>query len=834
WLSLDEGDNDLVCFLSYLQAALQQIAPELGASLTPLLQANPLPPPAAMMTALINDLVKAPARTLLVLDDYHHVHSQAVHEALTFLLENGPPHFHLVLISRADPPLPLARWRVRRELTEVRAADLRFTTDEAAALLNEQMGLTLSADQIAELEKRTEGWIAALQLATLSMQDRDDLASFITSFSGSHHFVLDYLTDEVLQKQPAPRRAFLLRTALLDRFCAPLCAALLPAQNGGAAEQIGHMQQMLEELEQANLFVIRLDDERHWYRYHHLFGEFLRKRLDDELPLAERQELYGRAALWFDAQEQDDEAIQYALHSGDQCLIADLIQKYVQISMGRSELHKILRWLAAMRQAGIELTPRVKSWHAWAMLFSGETEKLAALIADLEKAATIDSTDAREIRGNLAALRGWQALFRGQPAETVRLVTQALADFPADELYIRGVTYLNLGYAYLMQGKLASAVESLREGMKLGERSGNLITEVFARTYLANAQRQQGDLQAAERGYRRAIAQATEHHQLYSPATAVAYIGLSELLREWHQLDEAAALIERACELLQQSRNDTMLNEALSARARTQAALGQFDAALATLAQSDEIALSVGQTMQSEINNATRAWIHLRFGAANFAYRWAAQQRPPDPNSLALDGYRTALALGAIWSVESPTQAQRALEILDGVKDVAQANGYVGIVLQITLQQAIARQTCGEQERALTHLADALAQAEPQGYIHQFVSIGAPMQQLLTQALRRNLHADYVRKLLAAFPTDERPTTAPALMPQLQPLIEPLSERELEVLALLVDGCSNQEIAQRLVIAVGTAKRHLNNIYGKLGVGSRTQAVAQAREIGLA
>ncbi len=863
WLSLDEADNDPVRFLTYLHAALQSAARELASENSPnastalpsltslpsmaaLLQRTPPPSTEMLITALINDLAALPARCVLVLDDYHQIHTQSIHEALIFLLENAPPTFHLILISRADPPFPLARWRVRREINEIRADDLRFQVEEAATLLNSHMGLALTPRQIEELERRTEGWIAALQLAILSMQNRDDLAGFIDSFRGSHHFVLDYLTDEVLHKQPVSRRDFLLRTSILERFGAPLCAALLAANDAVNPDLIQRAQTELEALDQANLFVIALDDERRWYRYHHLFAEFLRKRLADQLPPAEQQTLYQRAAIWCDRQGQDEEAIRYALQSEDSTLIVTLIGKYVQIAMGRSELHKILHWFEALSRAGIALTPRFKIWRAWAMLFSGEPEKLAALISELETLAedSLPGSDLakRGITGNLAALRGWLALFRGKPAQTVDLVALALEALPPDELYIRGNCYLNLGYAQLMLGNLRGAVQSLREGLAIAESSGHLITAVFARTYLANAQAQQGDLYAAERGYQHAIAQTSEAHQHDSAATGIAYIGLSQLLREWHRLDESAALIERACEMLQQSRNDAMLNEALSAKARTQVALGQIEAALATLDQSNEIARASGQTMQPAISSAHRAWIHLRFGDAEVAYRWAAEQTPPQPHSLALDGYRTALLLGGIWGIESPAQAQRACEMLRWVWENAKANGYAGVMLQVTLLQAVACQTAGELEMALSHLTDALTQAESQGYIYQFVSIGAPMQQLLAQALQRGLFPDYVCNLLAAFPSSEPPIPAIAAPETLetgdsarppQPLFEPLSERELEVLALLAQGCSNAEIAERLIITVGTTKRHVSNIFGKLGVGSRTQAVAYGREVGL-
>lgn len=840
WLSLDEGDNDPARFFAYLAMALQKVAPQFATSLPSLLQTTPLPPLETMMTLLVNDLAGLTLAqgevAVLVLDDYHLIENGALHEAVTFLLEHCPPHFHLMLNSRSDPPLPLARWRVRRELAEIRADDLRFTQEEAAHFFNETMALSLSTAQIRELGRRTEGWAAALQLATVSIHGRTDIDDFIASFSGSHHFVLDYLTDEVLENQPPERRAFMLRTAILKRFSAPLCAALLTdvTDDGKKMPAVATVQRLLEELEQANLFVIRLDDERRWYRYHHLFAEFLRKRLHDEVSVSAIQQLYRQAALWCDREQLDEEAIDYALQSSDSALTTHLVEKYLQIAMGRSELHKILRWFDALQQNGFALTARFRLWYCWAMLFSGQTDKLPPLLDDLASIAAETSIEAQTIAGNIAALQGWLTLFAGRHKESMALAQQALEELPSEERYIRSISYLNLGYAYQLEGNLSEAIQGYRAALTHGEVSGNLITAVFARTYLANAYRQQGDLFGAEQAYRQAIAQATEDHQLYSPATGVAYIGLSELLREWYRLDEAAALIEHAITLLEQSRNEAVLAQALPAQARTQLAQGKITEALATLQRCDEIARSIGQVQQPENNDVLRTWIHLRYGDAKEAYRWAAAQPLPELTEMAVDSYRIGLALGAIWGRESASKAKEALALLAPLREATEANGYAGATLHATILQAVACQTLGDDDGALAYLEQALTQAEPEGYIAQFVSVGPPMQKLLQVLAARGRHRAYIHKLLGYFvATQESVASSNQATLDEQPLIEPLSERELEVLELLAEGCSNAEIAKRLIITVGTVKRHVSNIYGKLGVGSRTQAVAYAREIGL-
>lgn len=855
WLSLDAEDNDPARFFDYLCLALQQALPQLGSTLRPLLQATPLPPPETIATLLVNELVdltseNPPDDLILVLDDYHLIEQAPIHNALTFLLEHGPPHFHLVLITRADPPLPLARWRVRRELTELRAADLRFTAKEAALLLNDQLPFALSTQQIAELERRTEGWAAALQLAVVSMQGRDDPATFIASFSGSHHFVLDYLTEEVLNAQPAPRRDFLLRTAILDRFCAPLCTALL----AGAADDEPHFtsqltgqenetQRILEELDGANLFILRLDDERRWYRYHHLFGEFLRKRLHEQYAQNAIQLLYRRAAAWCDRAGHDEEAIRYALQSGDQAFVVRLMQNHLPTMLGRGELHKVLCWLAAMKMEGFPLPHQFQLWHAWALLFSGQIDSLLPLLSELESRTATKQEIAQEheeIAGNLAALRGWLALFAGNHAETIELASLGLETLPADEQFVRATCYANLGYAYLLEGKLLGGIQAFHAAMAAAEQSENLVIAIFAASFLANAYLQQGDLHGAEQLYRSAIAQAATAHQRYSPATGVAYIGLAELLREWYRLEEAVDLIDRAIELFEQSQNQTLLIQALPAKARIQLAQNDVDGALATLEQSDSLARALGLVQQIENNNVLRAWIDLHTGKMEAALRWAAQQPLPDLAQPTLDSYRSALLLGAIWGAGGVEEAERALDLLTAVERTAQGHGYVGVALQATILQALAHRILRNQDAALDCLEQALTVGATQRYMAQFMRGGAAMQQLLQLALPHSAHPDYIDKLLTVLPapsnadeTSQQPVAERGQRILAQPLIEPLSARELEVLALLADGCSNAEIADQLIITVGTTKRHVSNIYGKLGVGSRTQAVAHAREIGL-
>ncbi|MEM7028556.1 MAG: LuxR C-terminal-related transcriptional regulator [Chloroflexota bacterium] len=832
WLSLDERDRDPTRFLTYLVAALQTIQPEIGKTVMGMLQSPQPPPIETLLTSLLNEISTLSDKLMLVLDDYHVLDAEPIDEAMRFLLEHLPPQLQLIITTRTDPNLPLARYRARGQLTEIRRTDLSFSPTETTEFLNQTMGLNLSGDDIIALETHTEGWVAGLQMAALALQgqsakSRKDNATFIRDFGGRHRFVLDYLVEEVLQNQPNDVQHFLLQTAILERLSGPLCDAVTGQKNGQA---------MLARLERHNLFVVPLDDERNWFRYHHLFAESLSKRLPEQFDLSEQQYFYRQATLWCDKQGLDNETIRYALQSGDEALTLAVAEKYVRISLHRSELNRILHWLQALAEAGIALTLPLQILSAWTMLFSGQIEKLMSQLTLLESLSASPEGADRTV-GNVLAIRGWLALFRGDFDQTAKLTSQALEKLPTTDLPVRGNCFLNLGNANLRLGNLKAAIEGFTAALTTSQQSGAMITEVFARTYLATAMFHQGKLHAAEEGYRQVINLAVEHHQQYSPATAVAYLGLSELLREWYHLDKAAELIEQAITLFQQTQNGPMLIQALPAQVHIQIALGNLDAAQDTLNRSAEVMRRMGHTQTPESHAAHQAYLDLLNGNQAAAYQWAGSQTPPDQTMFdepvwTRDHYHHILTLGAIWSIENSTQAKRALALLIQTKETAQRNGFFGIALEAILLQAVAWQTMGDQETALTHLETALAYAEPEGYVYSFVKVRTPMQRLLRLALRRNLFPPFVQQLLATFPPDQ-PTQSLGITHISQSLAEPLSERELEVLALLADGYSNAQIAEELIITVGTTKRHVSNIFGKLRVGSRTQAVAQGREIGL-
>ncbi len=838
WLSLDEKDNDPDRFLIYLVAALQTAVPNLGQAVIANRQA---PQPLLLETALtylVNDLARLDGRLLLTLDDYHLITNETIHQALIFLLDNAPPSFHLILITRADPPLPLPRWRVRGQLNEIRVAELRFTAGETAVFLNELMGLALSPEQLDNLEARTEGWIAALQMAALSLRGRSDTAAFVESFTGSHHFILDYLTDEVLRGHPPYIRDFLLKTSILQRFCAELCEEIgeIGRFGNGEAASLNAPdlpltgQQILDHLDQANLFLIRLDENRRWFRYHHLFAQFLQTRLRRELSAEAIAELHRRASRWFDEQGIDEAAIDHALWAGDEETAVLLIEKYTRAAMNKSELHKILCWVDAIEQARLPLSAQMAVWYGWALLFSGQTDRVPAAVAAIEAQEPTSDSHFQTLTGNVAALRGWLMMFQGDIPQALAFTHEALATLPADDDHVRSTCHLNLGYIYMESGDLVAAMAGFTNARDHAEKAGNLITAVFACTYLANILFQNGDLYAAEQEFHAAIEMGIANHQPYSPAVSVASTGLAGLLIEWNRLDEAQTTLTNAITLLEQTQNRALLAAAYATLSRLRVAQGEFTAAFAALDISDNIARDNDQVTQLGMNESQRAWLHLVSGDLAWANDWATRQMVPAADSLAFEAYRSLLVLGAIWAQQSATASQAVHLLKKGVA-IAQEQSFFGVQVQTQILLALAYEVLGERETAVATLETAVRWAEPQGYIRLFANVGP----LILPLLQRLPQTPYIQKILTAFPQPHLPHRAFSQSPSvsLPAHIDPLSSRELELLTLLKEGFSNREIAQNLHITVGTTKRHLSNIYSKLGVGSRTQAVAQARSLGL-
>jgi LuxR family transcriptional regulator, maltose regulon positive regulatory protein len=805
WLSLDAGDSDPVRFLAYLIAALQTLDPTVGAGVVTALHAPQPPAQEALLTALLNDVAAIPHAFLLVLDDYHARDSPLVDQALAFVLDYMPPQMHLVIATREDPPLPLARLRARDQLTELRAADLRFTTVETAAFLNQVMGLGLTAAAIATLEARTEGWIAGLHLAALSLQGRADKASFVATFSGSHRFVLDYLVEEVLHQQPAAVQAFLLRTAILDRLCGPLCDAVLHSAPASG-------QATLADLERANLFIVPLDNERRWYRYHHLFGDLLRQRLYQQQPDAVT-ELHIRASIWYEAHDLELEAFHHAAAANDVARAAQLLEGRGMPLLFRGAAQPVLRWLASLPTAVLNAHPALWVTYASALLFvqqvAGVEQKLQAAEAALPDGAP-DAT-VRDLLGHIAVIRATVAVTQ-HDAETIMVQAQrALAYLHAHNLPVRTAATWALGYARHLQGDRAAAAQAYHEALAASEAIGHFIITLMATLGLGAIEEGANRLYRAAEDYRRALALAGDPPL---PLACVAHLGLARIHYAWNDLETAVHHAKQSRQLAQQIEHTDRLAAAELFLARLLLAQGDTDGAAALLAQIEP------QIHQPHLALQQPEYASVRLLLSLHQSQLAAAAALAQTHALPLGQARVALAQG---------DPAAALATLTAYRQQAEARGWADERLKALVLQAVVHQRLGEAETAVAVVTEALALAAPDGLMRPFVDEGPPLARLLTDVAARGVMPEYVRTLLAAAAA-EKPageTSAPALLP------EPLSAREQEVLRLIAQGLSNRQIAAQLFLALDTVKGHNRRIFDKLQVQRRTEAVARARELGL-
>jgi LuxR family maltose regulon positive regulatory protein len=812
WLSLDEGDGDLGRFLTYLIAALQTVAPGIGEGILAVLQSPQPPPLESTLTALLNDIATIPSAVVLVLDDYHVLDARPVDDALAFLVEHLPPQLHLVIATREDPALPLARLRARGQLTELRADDLRFTPSEAAEFLNQVMNLDLSADEIAALEARTEGWIAGLQLAAISLQGRADVAGFIASFGGSNRFVLDYLIEEVLRRQSEPVQTFLLRTSILDRLCGPLCdAVLLDASASG--------QETLKYLDRANLFIVPLDSERRWYRYHHLFADLLRqRRQQSEVSSGAVDDDHLRASAWFEANGLDVEAFQHAAAGHEVERAERLVEGGGMPLHFRGALVPILRWLESLPTTLLDARPSLWVTYAQVLLSSGRNTgiepKLQAAERALQDARMDDRT--RDLVGRIASVR---AFLVWSPHQTETIIAQsrrALDYLHPDNLPFRTAAALSLGNAYVLLGDRSGARQALAEVTATSAASGNTIYEILGSIGLGFLQEADIQLGLAVETYRHAIELAAG---LPFPFVCEAHLGLARVHYQWNDLDGARQQGEQSLQLAQQIADTDRPVACEVLLARLALARGDAAEAAAILAEADRATRQHDFMLQVPEVAAAQVLAFLRLGDV------AAAAHVAQAHELPLSQARVHLAQG------HPTAA---LAVLEPHRRRMAEKAWADQELMALVLLAVAVDAQGEEARAVELLDEALALSEPGGFIRIFVDEGAPMARLLHRAMSQSLHPDYVRHLLAAFPASGREQAAPSRAAAAAiGLAEPLSSRELEVLDLIAAGLTNQQVAVRLYVSLHTVKSHARNIYAKLGVSSRTQAAAKGRVLGL-
>src|SRR5215211_688179 len=829
WLSLDEADNDPVRFLAYLVAALRRTVEEggFGEAVLAALRSPQPPRLEALTAALVNELAALPGELDLVLDDYYLIDSEAVHGIVSFLLERLPPNTHLVISSRVDPPLPISRLRARGQMAELGPAELAFTPEEAAAFLRGVMELDLSAEDIATLEERTEGWIAGLQLAALSMRDRKDVSDFIESFSGSHRDVLDFLAEEVLEGQPEHVREFLLDTSILDGLTGPLCDALTGRNDGD---------EMLKRLERENLFVVALDDERRWYRYHHLFADFLRGRLGRERP--ERVgELHLSAAEWNEQNGRLSSAIEHALSAPDHDLAARLIEEGVEGAVERGEGTTALRWLEALPTEPKRRRPRLFVEHAVALVITGRPDDAEPLLKVAERAAEPadeDGEDGRLLLGFASAVRSWLARLRGDAPEAVELARRALSLLPDDEAPLHNYAAVRLGDALRAVGDLAAADEAYAEAAEIDRAARHSYGRLAGMVMHARVRAEQGRLREADEAFRRALLLLTGGGFELSPAAGVVHIGMADLLYERDDLDGAESALERGVELAERTGDVSTLVWAYVTLSRAKRAWGDEGGALEMARQAERVARDSGADLQIAIASS---WMtRLLLARGDLAEAVAVEQERAANADDAADAARVVDRLTSARLLHAQGWHREALPLLEKLGEMAKAAGRTGGLIEILALQALALWAGSKKERAVSILAGALALAEPEGYVRTFVDEGAPIAELLSEVLeglqrgRLNppIPAHYLRKLLAALERDDAGDRLPAIR-----LPEPPSGRELEVLQLVAAGKSNRQIATELFVSVGTVKTHLNNLYRKLNARSRTQAVARGRELDL-
>jgi LuxR family maltose regulon positive regulatory protein len=856
WLSLDKDDNQEERFLTYLVTALQEADSAIGSEASRLVAASQPAPSEAVLTSLINDLDAAAGEMVLVLDDYQFVRSQAVHAQVTFLLEHCPSALHLLIATRSDPPLPLARLRARGQMVELRAADLRFTEPEAAQFLSDVMGFPLDAGSVAVLEERTEGWIAGLQMAALSMRHRRDVPGFIERFSGTNRYILDYLLEEVLAKQSPEIQRFLLHTSILERLIAPLCDAVL-ADDAAAKSQgpdrstrpeslFGQSASALAYLERANLFLVPLDDERIWYRYHHLFADLLRAQLQRSLGAQGVAGLHVRAADWHAQHGSVLEAIHHASAASDDERVERLIEQHYREMVIRGEMSGYRFWTGRLSKEVVHRRPWLCIYEAYSHSWFGELDKADRLLEQAEQRvpSEVAAPDVRAMQAHLAYIKSRVTAMRGDLDRAIELCLQAREYAPAGNLALHLDTRVTLGYEYLMVGDDANASQILNEAIQSGTAAGALIYSVAASCFMARLSAVRGLLHRSYDTYQTAAQWIPEASGDHRDATALVEAGMADVLCEWNDLDAALAHVRQALALLPHWGKADDLILAYVTLARIHLAQANRNDAAEAIENAVRLVQTRGVFPEARYA-AERAQVKLWLaqGDTQSASRWAASQE---------DRFHSEDELAHITLARvriAQNRPREALALLLRLEGAARPAGRMGRVIEILLLKALAMRELGDFDHAAVALAECLALAEAEGYVRAFLDEGQPMQMLLAQWLahaRAGPLRDHALRLLLQFDAEPQVLAAPQEMasttsdpsashvePSGQALVEPLSQREREVLYLLALGRTNKEIAQQLVVATGTVKAHTSHLYRKLDVANRTEAVARARQLGI-
>lgn len=846
WISLDEADNDPVRFWTYLLTACQSIQPEIGESALGLLQSTQQLPDETIATSLINDLVRLDTELIIVLDDYHIIQNSTIHSALAFLLDHLPEKLHLVVSTRVDPPWPLPRFRARDQLIEIRAADLRFTSDETAAFLNQVMGLNLSAENIAALESRTEGWIASLQLAALSMMGRADVTGFIKAFTGSHVYVAEYLIEEVLERQPQDVKTFLLQTSILERLNAALCEAV-----SGRPDS----QDVLKYLYQSNLFVHPLDDEGQWFRYHHLFADLLQARIRQSLSDGDIAALHRRAAAWYEQTGMISEAMEHSLAAKDYSHAIQIIGNVALPMILQAHVRTVDGWLQAIPKTYLEQSPELNMAFAWLNLlrgtFSGATPYVERLFAMF---SSIDMGDQNpSIHGEWLAMQSKLLSVQGKTAESRDMANQALLILPETAVHIRSLIYINQATIYQQMLDYDHAAETFQMIVRDSQATGNFTFEILGTSGQAQMLLQQGKLHAgfeiASQGVRR-----LEVTGKTTPFSATLYGEIGQIHYHWHQLDQARSYLLRSIQAsgLNGYSDPEIYHHVMLSRMFQMEE--DWDAAAREMQKAGDLAKSIPPAMIREHVLSQQIRVDLafsRFAAAQsllkgegFTFNGVFHFPDLAPGANVTDPlgmlYNSALRVLLVQArtIHDPANLKSGIELAGLVLAGELQCRHIPVALETLLLRSQLHAALGYDRDRLTDLVKALQLGEPEGFVSIFVEEGRPIAEALTTLLKRNLHGtvkpSYIQEILAAFPGSQssRDVMSGAVNDDLAPIV-PLTPREMEVLQLIAAGDSNQMIASKLVITLSAVKKHIGNIFNKLNASSRTQATARARLLGL-
>ena len=826
WVALDPGDNDLSRFLTYLIHGFKVLDDDFGDDALSLLQSTEQMGWHVAMTVLLNELEHNTQPVILALDDYHEIEEPEIHSALTYLIEHLPLTVRVVITSRTDPPLSLPLLRARRELTQLGVDQLRFTNEEAQEFVNGVMQLDLTSQQIGELERRTEGWVAGLLLAALSVGETADSENLISSFDGAHHFVFDYLAEEVLNRQSPELQGFLLQTSVLDQLSAELCEGVTGQRDSA---------DILTQLDNANLFVVRLDQSRNWYRYHHLFREFLSSRFRRDDPEGWR-EAHLRAADAYEQQRLYHQAIGHAMAVEDFERVADLMIETGMRTVKAGRAATLRRWLDALPDDMIMARRELLTTQIWSTLMERDLAKVVRLLERFEE--TFGGDDFPVDEWCVLAVRVSVALMTGDLAGTIKLGEEALERLPEDDAFGRSMVTVHMGTAYRMRGDLNPAVELLTEGMALSEQVENKPAWLIAASQRAIAWMTIGDLRLAHDAFREIIDIEASFGVTHLGFGIASHLGLAEILREWNRLEDAEEVLSGALEVLEGVEEGEQFGTKLfallilmrlrMAQGRTDESLKVVDDALREASNSDVSGWEI------ERAEAFRARTLLELARSDEADHWAQSIEPPEPP---LDPHRE-IAYQVLARIDlAQGRREEALDLIALARDLADEGELRRRVIELDSLSAMALDAQGKRSEAAPYLSRALDLAEPDGYRRVFIDDMAALIPIIGE-LRSNRPADaiwtsaYLDSLLADS-GQEFVADVPSDATDVEELVDPLTERELEVLSLLAEGLSNREAAERLFLSVGTIKRHTHNIYGKLGVNSRTQAIVRGQGLGL-